>query len=1271
MNIKEFEDLSKIFFESTDQKERLMVDKELKAILKEPNSLLQIYRFLFDNKKYRVKYLCLLLLRDLVAKFWMQLEEEIQSELLNGLLNNISFIVNSKYRELFTPASLVFSRMYKFGFLTNSKIRNSELLLIIKNEFFKSQSSYDNLVGIYLFTNLVTECNMQIKPFESLTHHRLFLTWFRDKQLFSIFSLAVKYLRLSTMGLGLVSRSQTDLIIEMKKNEKQFYEKNKDYFKNNSDNIIDQNLPLKVFDSSLELILSILNFNFYFATAPQDLDSTNNYRIRIPIKWCRKFKFKVTQMLPSLVKQFLQMSKKYRNVNRTRNGNDDYYEDLNSMSFETTRISKILKCITLLCTTHYSLFIGNNQLMKQFLRYLLGSILLISSNHKQIFHTGKMKIDFSQLNQKLIINWKLSQLESCDYFDKWATSLFEFAIETLEINDLSQINSNVIYYLASFWSTLASKMKSNSQDNKKSSNMDKIIIHDKIIKLLSIISKTLIQIKIEQFSNLNGIGNGNFEESIEDLFLPKSSFLLEIKILQDLVRFEYLETKNYIVEQLHNSSRILENNTNNEEAIKKISIIVMIIGTLISRFQKEINFMKKQENQKNKKKMISFLFEENNFKINIDINDDVSDNDGDDYLVNMGMLEKNKVGNRNEGENVVGKEEYFLCGKLDIELICKVIELIKWNEDIWIQNNQNERCVILELSILYFLQNFLKVYYTSFFKKPNLFYKYLIEFVPDFKSEQDIFLFIFIKIIENLKSALIQKEVLYQNLKIFKKLINSNIWPDSFFNLDPILKILSNHNENDFPFLKSLSFGSLDKKIRILFYQCLTKLLIAEKMELIFLEKFEDFITPFDIIFVEIKNILTNINDKNNNLIKNNNNFIKNNNNIHINNNNIHIKTQNDDDDDETIEQILSFLLFFKGFFIEMSTSKYLNYLYDWLFPEKFEILNLIFSRYCQNSIITNNILQLWMCFVKDNNQLNLLDSLNNGYENRSNLFMRCKFCLQNLNTFLNDYFLKIEFTKNNGLEINDYNYIKTIKYCYVLLRKIILSLRKNLGIFEYYQDETLNQAINNILLLSAKYSLENLLIFPKLSKKYYFLLLTLTKEKISFIINLNPEMFDLVFSTIKIGLNSKIKYKFKKNCQILEMMLKFYSKNYNNKFLKDEKKKDLAMKFHNTLIKYQDDLISIMSDFFQLIVYENEVNTYLISQPLLILIFLFQHEYLEIQKSFIRVVNNKEKGIQIQNLFDQLMKPIENNLNSKNKIYFANNLNVFRNKIRETGFLF
>ncbi|KAJ3428626.1 exportin 47-related [Anaeramoeba flamelloides] len=1270
MNITEFERLSKIFFESTNQNERILADKELKIILNEQNSVIPIFRFLFKSESYQVQHLSLLLLRDLVTRFWMKLEQETQQELQGRLINYISLIINTKYRELFTPATIVFSRIVKFGLPTDSKLKKINLVDSIQKEFFENNKSSDILIGLYLLTNLVTECNTPISPWETIIHHRLFLSWFRDEQLFSIFNLAANYLRLSTVGIDLNQGFNSEFTTEISENEQKFNEQNKNYFNNNENDqeeidnydFQDQNIPLKIFDSSLELILSILTFNFYFVNTPQDLDTSNTYTIRIPIKWCRNFKFKCTQILPSLIKQYLETSKHY-NASENNNNNSSS-NNLNSVSLETIRLSKILKCFSLLASVHSSLFIGNNQLLKQFLRYLLGSVLLISNNQDQLNQEDTLKIGFSQLNQKIIINWSFRQLGLSGFLENWLETIFECTIENLQINKINGINSNVIYYLASFWGNAATKSKkdlnntkggrSNYTNNSRCrggnnngtqlQDKDKLNLTENLIELFSLISKKLIQIKIEQLSNKNINENDNFERSIEDLFLPKSSFLSEIKVLRDLVRIEYPETQNFIVTQFDNYFQNLQNNNINEETILKISGIIIIFSNLISRFQVEINLMKKQESKKTKNRRsrrITFMLEANN---NRSINNN-NTNKG------TGGIEGEGEGTgEGEGEGEVkGKKEkddnFYLCGKLDIELIYKVIELIKWNEDLFIKTNQNERYTSLELSILYFLKKFLNVYHPNYYKKSNTFYKYLIEFIPDFKNEQDIFIFLFVQTLENMKTRFIHLNLILESLKFLRKLINPNIWPKKVFNSEPILNFLSNHNEGDFPFLKSLSIHSSDKKIRILFYRCLTKLMVAEEIELNFLEKFENFLNPFEVIFLKIKEYLENNNSNNNN--QNNN--------------------------EEIIEEIFIFLFNFRGIFIEMSKSKYFVYLYDWLFPDKIKTLNLIFENFWHTWKVTNSILQLWIEFVKDNNEARLLDEFVQVNENKTNLFIRCKFCLQILSKFIQNYFSNIKFgdIDNNSSNVDREQYIKTLKLCFVLLKRIIKSLQANLGIFECYQDDTLNNSILSVLSLLSDFPHENLLIYPKLSKAYYSLLLTLTKEKMSIIINLNSSVFDLVFSTINIGLNSRDKKIFKKNCQILEKLLRFYFKNYNNKFTKNETKKELALIFHNVLLEYQDDLISIMGNFFQLVIYENEVNTWVISSSLLVLICLFQNNYMEIKNTIIDSIDDSQQGMEINNLFEQLMKPIENDLTSVNKYNFAHNLSIFRKNIRETGFLF
>ncbi|GFW59359.1 exportin-7 [Trichonephila clavipes] len=95
------------------------------------------------------------------------------------------------------------------------------------------------------------------------------------------------------------------------------------------------------------------------------------------------------------------------------------------------------------------------------------------------------------------------------------------------------------------------------------------------------------------------------------------------------------------------------------------------------------------------------------------------------------------------------------------------------------------------------------------------------------------------------------------------------------------------------------------------------------------------------------------------------------------------------------------------------------------------------------------------------------------------------------------------------------------ISICFSMLKSALCGGYVNFGVFRWYGDVALDDALNTFVKMLLSIPQSDMLHYPKLSQTYYVLLECLAQDHMNFISSLEPQLFLYILSSISEGLTS------------------------------------------------------------------------------------------------------------------------------------------------------
>ncbi|XP_067656690.1 exportin-7-like isoform X1 [Haliotis asinina] len=557
---------------------------------------------------------------------------------------------------------------------------------------------------------------------------------------------------------------------------------------------------------------------------------------------------------------------------------------------------------------------------------------------------------------------------------------------------------------------------------------------------------------------------------------------------------------------------------------------------------------------------------------------------------------------------------------MDGELVCRVLQLMNLTDSRLTQGG----CEKLDIAILSFFEQFRKIYVGDQVQKTSKVYRRLSEVLG--LSDEPMVLSVFIgKIITNLKYWGRSEQIISKTLTLLSDLSVGYSSVRKLVKLEAVQFMLNNHTSEHFPFL-GITAGSspvADMRCRTTFYTALGRLLLVDLGE--DEEKFDQFMMPLTAAFDAVGNLLSN--------------------------------GTSAMDVEGAKRSLIGLARDLRGIAFAFNTKTSYMMLFDWIYPTYTPVLQRAVELWFHDPTVTTPVLKLMAELAQNRSQRLQFDvSSPNGI-----------LLVREVSKMIVTYGSRIltigEIAKDQIYPLK----LKGISICFSMLKAALCGNYVNFGVFRLYGDDALDNALGMFVKLLLSISQNDLLDFPKLSQNYYGLLECLAQDHMSFISNLEPQVFLYILSTISEGLTALDTMVCTGCCATLDNIITYLFRRLTIK-----KKKTRAgsvpdsESFLRILELHPEILQQMLSTVLNIIMFEDCRNQWSMSRPLLGLILLNEEYFNKLRESIISSQPAEKQATMVQ-CFENLMDGIERSLLTKNRDRFTQNLSVFRRDVNDS----
>ncbi|KAJ3427873.1 exportin [Anaeramoeba flamelloides] len=553
--------------------------------------------------------------------------------------------------------------------------------------------------------------------------------------------------------------------------------------------------------------------------------------------------------------------------------------------------------------------------------------------------------------------------------------------------------------------------------------------------------------------------------------------------------------------------------------------------------------------------------------------------------------------------------------ELDSKMINEIIIFIEWNESFFLQTNFSNYESI-EISILKFLQK-LNMHYL---KSTNKSHSIIFENINKLTNLDDQSKFIFLilnKIINNLKSSNSSLPIIESSLQLFDDLATNYSTSQIILKIENIENLFENHHNFQFGFFQ---INDETSKCRSIFYKILTKLIFREENKMILTSRFLSFIAPFQTVATRIIKFL---------------------------NSNTRV------DQNYTLI-IIGFIKDITGIVKACQDRLSFNLIFNWIYPDIIQIFTHILIHFLNlTPIIAKKCLKFWNELTNNaKNRIKFESSSPNGI-----------YLFKEVLNSIYQYSLKLE---QNFESVNNTNTLQLILLLQQILFRALSGNYINLGVFEIYKENILENTIKIILKLSLQINYSQLLNLPDLYHNFYSLISILFKLLIQHLIQLDSDSFNTILNYLLDGI-ALPEIEINNYCFLsLQNLLQFYKRYHLNKYCKNNKKLQWASDLH-THINYKNEFffLNLLNSLFHLLVFNHKFDDSQIFDLFFSLINTFPSNFVQIKDLLLKKLPTQDHQ-QISNLFELFFNRIENFNNSSDVNKFKIHLYSFRKEIRK-----
>ncbi|KJH50942.1 hypothetical protein DICVIV_02903 [Dictyocaulus viviparus] len=472
-------------------------------------------------------------------------------------------------------------------------------------------------------------------------------------------------------------------------------------------------------------------------------------------------------------------------------------------------------------------------------------------------------------------------------------------------------------------------------------------------------------------------------------------------------------------------------------------------------------------------------------------------------------------------------------------------------------------------------------------------------------DETDMLSIIVQKILTNLKYWATNEHILELSLSLLKDLSLGYTAVRKLFRLQEVQLLLSNHTAEHFVFLgQSVPYSTM--KHRTIFYEALTRLLTIDLND--DEQLFEQFMQPLGATTRQLTAIMTTPN------------------------------YSGTVSQEELKRVVVGLCRDLRGVAVACSTKNLFQILFDWLYPEVFNIMMRAVEEWSTSPEVMTPIFRL--------------------------LAELCQNRQQRLKFEMSDRILVMPDVSRERAYAERY---KNIGIIFNVLKCALIGAYVPFGVFRLYGDPCLQDSLNMFVKLFIKIPEEDFHSYTKIAQHYYNLLENVVQDNIAFVSNLQPEVFAAILRSVHTGVTSLDAVVITSACSALDSILNYLYKRFTRAphpvaKVGMEPEGDSCL----VAVKSQPQLMSdILTSMMTSLMFGEVKCQWSISRPLLGLILLQEEVFTNFKREVISQQPEDRHAV-FEQAFLGLMDGVEMSLTVKNKDIFTQNLAKFRREIVE-----
>ncbi|KAL6562813.1 hypothetical protein OROHE_005400 [Orobanche hederae] len=469
------------------------------------------------------------------------------------------------------------------------------------------------------------------------------------------------------------------------------------------------------------------------------------------------------------------------------------------------------------------------------------------------------------------------------------------------------------------------------------------------------------------------------------------------------------------------------------------------------------------------------------------------------------------------------------------------------------------------------------------------------------------------KIATNLKCYTESEEVIDQTLSLFLELASGYMTGKLLLKLDTIKFIVVHHTREHFPFLEEHKCS----RSRTTFYYTIGWLIFLEDSAVLFKASMD----PLLQVFFTLESTPETM-----------------------------FRT------DSVKYALIGLMRDLRGVAMATNSPRTYGFLFDWIYPAHMPILLRGISHWADTPEVTTPLLKFMAEFVLNNaSRLTFDTSSPNGillFREVSKLLVAYGSRILSLPTATDIYGFKYK-----GLWIS-----------LTILSRALAGNYVNFGVFELYGDRALVNALDIALKMALSIPLADILAYSKrsickdkLTKAYFAFVELLFNRNLVFVLSLDTRTFMHIVGSLELGLKGHDAGISTKCASAVESLAAFY---FNNITMGDASTSPAAVNLARHIAECPALLPEILKTLFEIALFEDCNSHWSLSGTMLSLILINEQMFTNL-KAQILASQPADQQQRLASCFDKLMADVNQDLDTKNRRKFIQNMTIFRREFR------